>query len=405
VLGESNFLWEDYLLAQPHELLPMICDPSQWNRRRGPDELAAELDAILAEAATLDARCQAIGRFKDREIFRADIRSILGQSSGLEEFSGELTDLAEVLLRAAYRVAIEEQGDAPRTADGRIVPSALCALGKCGGRELGFASDLELMLVYADQDVVEEPAVMSRAVYFDRLVALLRTILATRRDGTFELDFRLRPYGRGGTPATSLTAFLNYYRAGGPAWGYERQALIKLRAVAGDTEFGREVEGHRDRFVYGPEPFDLEGCRRMRKLQLEQLVEPGTINAKFSPGALVDIEYFVQALQIAHGPSDPTLRSPSTLRALAALEAAGWVLPEEAETLRQGYLFFRSLTDALRVVHGHPKDLTVPPADSEEFVLLARRMRRADPATLNAELHQRLAATSAIVDRLPGLLG
>lgn len=405
VLGESDFLWEDYLRAQPDALLPMINDPAEWNRPRTPGALAAELDEAVASAGTFAARCQAIGRFKDREIFRAGIRSILCPDDGHDRFAAELTDLAEALLWAAYQVALEEAGPAPpRRADGRAVSSALCALGKFGGRELGFASDLELILVYADSEAADPPATMTTAAYFDRVVGLLPHVLASRRDGTFELDFRLRPYGKGGTPATALSTFLNYYRAGGPAWGYERQALIKLRAVAGDPAFGPEVETHRDRYVYAPEPFDLAGCQRMRRLQVEQLVAPGTINAKYSPGALVDIEYLVQALQIAYGRSDPALRSPSTLEALEALGQSGRLAASEVDSLRLSYRFFRTLIDALRVVHGHPKDLTVPRAGKPELDLLARRMRLESAAAFLAQLETHLQATRQLVRRLPELL-
>ena len=298
VLGESDFLWEDYLHAQPENLLPMVCDPAEWERRRSPDELAAELDAALAGPATLDDRCRAARRFKDREVFRAGVRAILGLSG----WPGSV--LGRALRRGRGPAPGRRIGSPstswcsgpPAAADGRPVPSALFALGKCGGRELGFGSDLELMLVYDDRDIAE-----GAGSDFDGLVATLRRVLDGRRGGTFEVDFRLRPYGRGGPPATSLTTFDEYYRTGGPAWGYERQALIKLRAVAGDPGTIAEVEALRDRFVYGPEPFDLDGCLRMRRLQVEQLVQPGTINAKYSPGGLVDVEYFVQALQIAHG--------------------------------------------------------------------------------------------------------
>ena len=206
---------------------------------------------------------------------------------------------------------------------------------------------------------------------FDGLVAALRRLLAGRQGSTFELDFRLRPYGRAGTPATSLSAFADYYRAGGPAWSYERQAMIKLRAIAGDPEPIAAVERLRDQFVYGPEPFDLASCRRMRQMQFEQNVQPGRINAKLSPGALVDVEYFVQAMQIAHGGRVPSVRTPNTQHAIAALEAAGLLGRSEAESLRACYRFFRTLIDALRVVHGHAQDLTVPPADAEEYILLA----------------------------------
>ena len=214
--------------------------------------------------------------------------------------------------------------------------------------------------------------------------------------GTFDVDFRLRPYGRAGPLATALSAFAGYYRAGGPAWGYERQALIKLRAVAGDPRLGREVEELRDRFVYGPEPFDLDGCRRLRRLQVEQLVRPGTVNAKYSPGALVDVEYLVQALQIVHGGAEPSLRTPSTVRAIDALEAAGRLTPDPAGRLRSAYHFYRELIDALRVVHGHARDLAVPAAGSDEFSRLARRLRRDDPAQLRGELDRTLHGVAAL---------
>src|SRR5262249_47373831 len=160
---------------------------------------------------------------------------------------------AEALLRGADRVARDALEEAlPRTGDGLPVPATLLALGKCGGRELGFGSDLELMLVYDDR-VAAKPA----GAAFDRYVTTLRRPAPGALGGTFDVDFRLRPYGRGGPLATAVSAFASYYRACGPARGYERQALIKLRALAGDLLLGREVEGLRDRFVYGPEPFDL----------------------------------------------------------------------------------------------------------------------------------------------------
>ncbi len=256
------------------------------------------------------------------------------------------------------------------------------------------------MLVYADRDIAE-----GTGSDFDGLVATLRRVLASRRGGTFEVDFRLRPYGRSGAPATSLTTFDQYYQAGGPAWGFERQALIKLRAVAGDPATIRAVEALRDRFVYGPEPFDLDCCLRMRRLQVEQLVQPGTINAKYSPGGLVDVEYFVQALQISHGAHDPAVGTPNTLQALSALALAGRVGPRTSASLRAGYTFYRVLIDALRVVHGNAKDLTVPDSRSEEFARLARRMRATEPGDLQAELDRRLRETRGLWDRIEEFLG
>lgn len=405
VLGESHFLWEDYLHAQPENILPMICDPAEWIRLPGPKQLSAGLHQALTVAETPESRTLAIRRFRDREVFRADVRSILGLSRDAEQFSVELTDVAEVVLNGVLALAIEEtRSRRSLHVPDPLPPFALFALGKFGGRELGFASDLEVLLVYDDRAPLMSEAETGTGSFFDSIAAAMRGVLGSREGHAFDLDFRLRPYGRAGSPASSLSTFLDYYRAGGAAWGYERQALIKLRFIAGDPALGRTVEAHRDRFVFGPEPFDLEGLRKMRRLQTEQLVQPGTINAKYSPGALVDVEYLVQALQITHGSQDPTLRSPNTLQALEALGSAGRLAPDQVFTLRSGYQFFRSLIDSLRVVRDHAKDLAVPAFGTDELALLARRMRAAGPESLQAELGLKLEATRSLTACLESLL-
>ncbi|MGC8643522.1 MAG: hypothetical protein ACP5XB_27005 [Isosphaeraceae bacterium] len=405
ILGVSRFLWEDYLHAQPENILPMIRDPAQWIRLPGQKELADELTSALSTALSAEKRARAIQRFRDREVFRADMRSILGLSKDLDQFSAELADVAEVLLRAAYELSLQETAN--RLAwkvPNRPPPSVLCALGKFGGRELGFGSDLEVLVIFDDRAIEAIGHDNQAGTYFDNAVAMLRKVLGSREGHTFDLDFRLRPYGRAGSPATSLSSFLDYYRAGGPAWGYERQALIKLRVIAGDPELGRQVEEHRDRFVYGPEPFDLEGLNKMRRLQVEQLVRSGSTSAKHSPGALVDVEYFVQALQIAHGGREPDLRSPNTLNALEALGAAGHLSPEEVTTLRSSYHYFRMLIDALRVVRDHAQDLTVPSFGTDEFILLSRRMRAQDPQAFHQELERTLRETRELTGKLASFL-
>ena len=199
VLGESHFLWEEYLHAQPEIVLPMINDPAEWKRPPGRERLTAELESSLA-AASPEQWPRAIRQYRDREIFRADLRTILGLSQGLDQFSAELSDLAEVVLRSAYLLALREtiasrQG---RTI-GQVPGSVLCALGKFGGRELGFASDLEVMIIYDDRG--GSPTTHDRRVgaFFDRVVATLGDVLKSREGRAFNLDFRLAPlYGRAG---------------------------------------------------------------------------------------------------------------------------------------------------------------------------------------------------------------
>ncbi len=262
----------------------------------------------------------------------------------------------------------------PCLADGAPCPLSLCALGKFGGRELGFASDIELMFVYAGNGQTTGPQVITTAEFFERLAQEFVQTIQARREGIFEIDLRLRPYGQAGSMAVALESFSRYFAPDGPAWDYERQALVKLRPVAGDAALGEEIVRLRDEFVYSGERFNVTAMRAMRERQLRHLVTAGTFNAKFSPGGLVDIEYLVQGLQITHGDRDRSLRLTNTRQAMKALATAGFLAQDDYERLREAHIFLRRLINALRMVRGNARDLTVPPAESEEFAFLARRL-------------------------------
>jgi len=314
---------------------------------------------------------------KDRELFRIDMRHLLHRDLPLELFSDELADLAEVLLAGALTLAhatLQERYGAPRLADGRACAFALCGLGKLGGRELGYASDLEMLCVYSGSGQTSGPQPIAVSQYAELLVQQLLDLITARRSGTFEIDLRLRPFGTKGPLATSLEAFREYYRHGGQAAAFERQALIKLRWVAGDATLGQTIEAHRDAFVYSAEPFNVQEAARLRQRQIAELVAPGSIDAKYSRGGLVDIEYTVQYLQLLHGARHPALHTPNTLVALRALAHAGLLAPAVSQALQEAYVFLRRLIDALRLARGHAHDLVLPAASAEEFRFLARRM-------------------------------
>ncbi len=174
--------------------------------------------------------------------------------------------------------------------------------------------------------------------------------------------------------AVSLDAFRRYFGPHGDAWPYERQALVKLRPIAASADLGAQVVRLRDELIYSGDPFDVAAMRAMRERQVRHLVTAGTINAKFSPGGLVDVEYLVQGLQITYGHGNPGLRLTNTREAMRALAAAGIIQADDYTHLREAHIFLRRLINALRMVRGNAKDLTVPPADSEEFAFLARRL-------------------------------
>ncbi len=411
LLGVSDFLWDDFLRMQHANLFPVVRDADALRTAKSRARLQAELEEMLAlvhsrpQPPSPDAPWrQVVNNFKDREMFRIDMRHILGHTHEFGEFSEELTDLVEVVVNAVYHLCHEDLRTlygAPCLDDGSPAEMTVCALGKCGGRELGFASDIELMFIYSGNGTTSGPHVISAAEFYEKVVQDFVRSIRARREGIFEIDLQLRPYGKSSSMAVSLESFRRYFAPDGPAWPYERQALVKLRPIAGNVGLGEEVMRLRDRFVYTGHPVDVNALRAMRERQIRHLVTGGTFNAKFSPGGLVDVEYLVQSLQIAHGHRNPSLRVTNIRQAMAALHAAGILSESDYAQLRRAHTFLRWLIDGLRMVRGNAKDLTVPPPDSEAFAYLARRLRYGqDLDRLRRDLDEHSAHVQAISARL-----
>jgi glutamate-ammonia-ligase adenylyltransferase len=280
---------------------------------------------------------------------------------------------------------------------------SVCALGKCGGRELGFASDIELMFVFEGSGQTTGPRVVTTAEFYEKLVQSVNRTIVSKREGIFEIDLRLRPYGKAGSMAVSLDSFRRYFKSSGDAWPYERQALIKLRPIAGDNKLGQRLVRLRDELIFNGEPFDVAAMRAMRERQVRHLVTAGTVNAKFSPGGLVDLEYLVQGLQITHGHRQPGLRLTNTRQAISALAEVGILSDDDYQQLAQAHRFLRRLINALRMVRGNAKDLTVPSSDGDEFSFLARRLNYdTNPAQLREELTKHTACVQELSRQLLG---
>lgn len=400
LLGVSDFLWSDFLRMQHANLFPIVRDVEVLASGPSKAELREALEIELQATPPGEARRAKLNAFKDREMFRIDMRQIEGYITEFGQFSAELTDLAEIIVEAAYRLSAEmirATYGVPRLKNGRPCPVTVCALGKCGGRELGFASDIELMFIFAGNGRTSGPRVITTVEFYEKVVQEFNRVIQARREGIFQVDLQLRPYGKAGSMAVPLEAFQRYFGPGGDAWPYERQALIKLRPIAGHAKFGREIVRLRDKLIYDGEPFDVAAMRAMRERQLRHLVTAGTVNAKFSPGGLVDVEYLVQGLQIRHGPRNAKLRLTNTYEAMTALAKAGHLSKAQYWILQDALIFLRRLINALRMVRGNAKDLTVPPPDSEEFAFLARRLNYDDdPGQLYEDLTRHTAAVQEV---------
>ena len=393
LFGTSDFLWEDFLRMQYDNLFPVLQDIDAVGIRKNHDQMERELSDRLSRISSIERKKKVLNQYKDREMFRSDMRQILSNEEIFREFSQELTDLAEVVINAAYRVCgedLHQKYGRPVMASGEECGFCICALGKFGGSELGWASDIELLFVYTEQGVTDGAHRLHNSEYYERLVRMISDTIVTRRAGIFEIDLRLRPYGDKGALACSSAHFYEYFNERGGALPYERQALIKLRVIGGDVELSHRIEAARDAFVFSSAPLDLTGLSHLRERQNNELVRPGAVNVKYSYGGLIDIEYYVQSLQILHGVDNPDVRSPNTLEALTALHHAGHVPEDDCRSLTEAYIFLRRLINALRIVRGNAKDLVLPDRDSQEFRFLARRLGYGEDTGLDPveQLHQ-----------------
>ncbi len=411
LLGASDFLWEDFIRLQYESLLPLLRDDqSRRLLSTRSQELEGKLDRRLAESGTRDERRAILNRFKDHEAYLIDADHILQRNTDFFFLSHRLTRLSEVVVDRAFRLAWNElvrRYGTPRTAGGLAADYAVFGLGKMGGSALGYASDIELIVIYSDRGETDGGGRHSIAngEFFERLVVEATDLIEAKREGIFRIDLRLRPYGEDGPRAVHIESFIEYFGPRGKAHSAERLALIRLRPIAGDGELGRRVVAIRDQLVYEAGSISTGEIRELRKRQAEEKTVNGRYNAKFSPGALVDLEYNVQLLQVDHGRTNRDLRNPGIHATLRGLSEEGAIDPDEAEAMIRAYRFLRNVINGLRMLRGNARDLDLPEYGTPEFLHLARRMGYRNTPDLEATEQLRVdfevetAAVRSFVER------
>src|SRR5215470_5039170 len=280
-----------------------------------------------------------------RRLLHLTARDLTGAAT-VDEVGEELADIAAAVLEAALAVARAELPGAPGAAPCRL---AVVAMGKCGGRELNYASDVDVIFVAEPVKDEDETAALATA---SRLAAGMIGVCArsTPEGSIFPVDPNLRPEGRAGPLVRTLASHLAYYERWAKTW--EFQALLKARPVAGDMTLGQAYAdtlgplvweaARREHFVE-----DVQAMRRRVEQSLP--ARQAGRELKLGPGGLRDIEFAVQLLQLVHGRTDETLRSPATLPALAALAAGGYVGRADAEELAAAYRFLRRTEHLLQL--------------------------------------------------------
>ncbi len=340
----------------------------------------------LSVLAALDERPPVDGdsvdelvRWKTREELRIAARDLLGLDP-LEDTIAAITMLAADVLAAAHRLVASEGASL-----------AVIGMGKLGGNELNYASDIDVMFVgEGDLEVLTKTA--------RRLVELVRTC--------YRVDAGLRPEGKAGPLVRSLASFEAYWDRWAEPW--EFQALLKARAVAGDVALGGEFDEAAGRHLWSRvfSADDLRALRQLKARSESELARRGLTDreVKRGRGGIRDIEFAVQLLQLVHGRLDPDLRSPTTLTALAELGTAGYVDEEDAGQLADAYRFLRSLEHRLQL-RDSTQVYAMPVAD-EERRRIARSLGLRDAAgasaleQLDAALARHQATVRMIHERL-----
>jgi [glutamine synthetase] adenylyltransferase / [glutamine synthetase]-adenylyl-L-tyrosine phosphorylase len=411
IFGHSYWLGET-LLHSP-EMLYSLHREKNLERSLGREHYRQSLARLRSHAFETDPALL-LARFKKREYVRIALRDLVGVAT-LAETAEEISALGDVIIEDALRVAesqMQRRYGRPQYHDGQgrltEAPFAVLSLGKLGGNELNYSSDVDLLYIYGAPD---SSGPLSLREYFVRLAQLLTEILSrtTTEGATFRIDLRLRPRGHEGELAVGLRHALDYYAHAAHDW--ELQALIKARHSAGDAALAREFIRGVQRQVY-TENVNFKaletalhsrekiGAQRRRLVAVSKT--PATIDVKLDRGGIRDIEFLVQCLQRVYGGPEPWLRSSGTLFSLQKLHDKGHLSGQDFHELTVAYVFLRVVEHRLQLQRG--QQLHRLPAAAAELEVLHRavsRSRREEGAgAFLFALQSRMARVAETYDRV-----
>ena len=364
--------------------------------------LMLQLDAPAAMPPSLSAGAESdwpgqLRRWRAAESTRLIWRDLDGTDS-VEQTLASSSWIAEqalaVGLQAVTTVVQARHGEL-RDAAGNPQSLVVFGLGKLGGGELNFSSDVDLIYAFAEHGTSDGPQALDAENYFTRVGQRLAQLLGeVTADGfCHRVDLRLRPFGASGRLALSFSAMEQYYQREGREW--ERYAWIKARPVAGDTQAGERLLETLRPFVYRRylDYSALDGLREMKAMiDAEVLKREMAENLKLGPGGIREIEFLVQALQLIRAGREPELRQPSLLRALSQLGAAGHLPAETAAQLADAYRFLRRLENRVQMLAD--QQVHALPDDALACTRIARALDLADSEQLLAKLNGHRAVVS-----------
>lgn len=366
LFGSSQML--SRIFIQRPELLDIMVSQSYVEVDKSRAQIASELADELALAEDFEIQLDVLRRFRNAEFLRLALNDLHGQVKQ-SVTTRQLSWLAEVCLEQAWQLARQELAlrfGAPFMEDGQgagEVAFAIIGMGKLGGLELNYHSDLDIIFVF-EGDGKTHPIAgtdpkrfreLSSFEYFSKLAQRIISILtlATREGIVYQIDTRLRPSGNQGPLVTSFDAFVRYHQGSAQPW--ERQAMTKARAVCGPERFCARLQETISQLTFErPLPENLKTeISRLRDRMEQEIAKESTdlINIKTGRGGMVDVEFITQYLQLLHAGSVKELRQQGTIGLLQCLAANNLIDVEDAERLISGYRFLRRLENRLRLLY------------------------------------------------------
>ncbi|TWT30968.1 Glutamate-ammonia-ligase adenylyltransferase [Posidoniimonas corsicana] len=374
------------------------------------DVLVDELSADLAAINSRDDALAALRRHKRRETLRIAYGDIIRNQS-VATVSRQISFLADALVEAALRFAraqLEQKYGVPRWGQGEAARFCVLALGKLGGIELNYSSDIDLILLYDHDGQTDGGRSITNREFFERLSRDLVKLLTEPTDAgaVYRVDLRLRPEGSRGPVCGSYEQMVQYYDNKGRTW--ERQAFIKARSIAGAVSLGDELLGHLEPWVYRRylSLADITGIKSLKQRIEKRAVSEGDDlrNVKTGRGGIRDIEFVIQFLQLLNGGTLSELRTGNTLDAIAQLEKVGCLTPQERGLLEDNYCQLRKLEHRLQIMYDlQTHNLPEASADLQKVAIRMGYFDTPDGAALEAfqaDLGEQREVNRKILDHL-----
>jgi glutamate-ammonia-ligase adenylyltransferase len=385
VLFSGSQMLSDALLSNP-SYVDWLSDPDTLTKLKTRDMLYRDFYEMAGTDELTDQTPSLLRKFKKREYIRLGLRDLKGLVSLRENVEG-LSDLADVCLQVAYEYSIKilkKKYGVPMFTDmdgnTRESEFAILSMGKLGGRELNYSSDIDLIYIYTssmgETQGTEEQTTLSNHDFHTKLGQMItKTLHEITPDGNvFRVDLDLRPEGKSGELVNSLTSCETYYESWGRTW--ERQALIKARVSAGSQALGREFLTMIRPFVYR-RSLDFNAIEEVKSLKKkvdldlkQKKLEKGHIKLGF--GGIREVEFTVQSYQLLFGGRDQSLRDPNTSTLIKKLNDRGFLKDDEYEQLRDAYIFLRNLENRVQISFG--LQTYHLPKDEKNLAVLARKM-------------------------------